>query len=144
MPRGDVAAVGSGRALRGHHLGPAAQSRAGASSDSGWKIYIYIYMHAVHFNIYTIAYIYNIYIYIKYIYIHHIYMCVFCMQPATDVCRTMFSRPRWRALRGRTATAPALRVRDAVRRPGRRARRSSRCAGQGGSFGRFFQMVNGL
>ena len=35
MPRGDVAAVGSGRALRGHHLGPAAQSRAGASSDSG-------------------------------------------------------------------------------------------------------------
>ena len=150
MPRGDVAAVGSGRALRGHHLGPAAQSRAGASSDSGWKIYIYIYIYACstfqNIYIYNSIYLQYIYIYIKYIYIYtsYIYMGVFCMQPATDVCRTMFSRPRWRALRGRTATAPALRVRDAVRRPGRRARRSSRCAGQGGSFGRFFQMVNGL
>jgi hypothetical protein len=43
---------------------------------------LYIYMHAVHFNIYTIAYIYNIYIYIKYIYIHHIYIYV-CVLHAT-------------------------------------------------------------
>ena len=99
------------------------------------NLYIYIYECSTFQYIYNSIYLQYIYIYnsiyIQYIYI--IYIIYIYIQPVTDVCRTMFSRPRWRALRGRTATAPALRVRDAVRRPGRRARRSSRCAGQGGN-----------